>query len=529
MRNFLLFSTIFLLLAVLGTFAWVSHNPDSPHLEKAQEWPVVGELARMVREGYLGPPQPDPSQTAELATSEDAEEENIILDLRGIQGNPDKDIVVYKDPKDLTEQEQRTVDALVKRSEERFGKPPPSPAYSPQRVGPKLPVLAVEWRWFLPGQPLLTESWTDSETQDRLVSMAYLPVLSRDGNWMKVRYDGRDGWIDTGWEPEHSRRGARRGILRERANPVARTDWSDLDVGKEMLGVKKPQRELADWALYTDVEDEDLLALLAGAAEKVEDAFFSRYGRIPSQAPTHAVLLFAKHSDYRRFSDETAELPSPGHRGHASQGLVAMSAEESSRREVASILVHELTHLLVRRALGSKMPPWLNEGMATDMGSVWVEDSRDLVLDQLVDDQEFSFGPFSMRVMYLDQLARGGKLEPLSTVLGRDRGVFYRSSEICGSYAQSVAFVRYMLDAEGDQLEPGFLAFLDDVAKGRRADLLQHLGRGVPELDAGFRAWLAAEVELTRKPLSAHQRGPVYPDEPIRLIQRSHLLKPGDG
>ncbi|MDA8019952.1 MAG: hypothetical protein MPN21_21135 [Thermoanaerobaculia bacterium] len=73
--------------------------------------------------------------------------------------------------------------------------------------------------------------------------MAYLPVLFRVGDWMKVRYDGRDGRIEPRWQPPDSEKGTRRGFLRENES---RTDREAGRVGKEILGVDEPKVKSPD-------------------------------------------------------------------------------------------------------------------------------------------------------------------------------------------------------------------------------------------------------------------------------------------
>ena len=534
MRNALLFTFILLLLAGLGTFAWVSNNPESPQLERAQDWPLVGGLARIIREAYLGQrTADDPDPAGDLGEATQVDVQSVGRDLAEDAGPMEIPDLTSEETKVVrTPEEQKAHDALIARlKRQAAGQPvdrnddaepiggssvpagsgasppvrPPIPdpvALAPTARSPP-PVMAQEWRWFLPGHPVMDDS--RAARLARLTSLAYLPVLSRDGGWLQVRYNGEDGWVDSSWQPEHSRRDARRGILRERNNPTMETNREHLRLAKKLMGVKKPWGEIGSWNLYTDVEDDELLELLSAAAEHTEDAFFARYGRVPSRSPTHAVLLFAKDADYREFSNETAEMPTVGHRGHAGQGLVAITTEGLRRREIASVLVHELTHLLIRRSLGWQLPTWLNEGLATDLGSVWVEDSSDLVLDRLVDDQDSRFGSYHSRLLYLEMLSAAGRLPSIQSVLARDRLGFYRGTNVGNSYAQSAAFVRYALDGEDGQMAAGFLEFLDLVAKGKRADLLELLGRDLPELEEGFRAWLAEEGERKRESLVRRQ------------------------
>jgi hypothetical protein len=188
--------------------------------------------------------------------------------------------------------------------------------------------------------------------------------------------------------------------------------------------------------------------------------------------------------------------------GHSGYGIVVLFDEGRPRFEVGSTLVHELAHLLNRRALGPLLPSWLDEGIADDLAQSQVSDAGRL--------QPGTLGGFTVRYgariqMFgpraaLQQLVvalEEGKTLPLPDLLALDWNSFVRH-EGSLSYAQSSFWVRYLLDGEGGALAPKFHAFLDAVATGEPPTpeaLRRQLGRSWGELEAGFRSWVLAQRE----------------------------------
>ncbi len=114
----------------------------------------------------------------------------------------------------------------------------------------------------------------------------------------------------------------------------------------------------------TDVAGGELTGLDAVAA-RLADAYATRYGVAAAPGPDQAVAIFASDVRYRAFAEADGGAL-PGTRGHAGAGLAAFSVGRNPL-ETRVLLVHELTHLLSRNALGDGVPVWLDEGIAEDL------------------------------------------------------------------------------------------------------------------------------------------------------------------
>lgn len=537
---------LLLLLSLLLGFAWLSQNPDSPHLEKAQEWPVVGVLAQKFREAYLGRGEDAARRDGtDTDVSEQDGGETVVVVRLGADGKPlsekqlaGEDPITFSagkgSPKKsrgragsggtaeptgaagLSEGEPTETalpDILVKnspRKPRRSGKETSDPVPSPAAAvvaRERASYLAQEWTWFLPGQTIRTGPRAEAPARVGLVSMAWLPVLGRRGPWAEVVYDGERSWIDTSWQPPHRKKGARRGLLRHRYEPVRSSDWADVVRARKMLEIEKATRKLGAYELLTDVHDEDLLDFLDRAAVAAEEAYFARFGRLPSGDPGRTVVLFAERDGYREYTGD--DSPVVRHMGHARTGTVVFFAEGQSREELGRTLVHEIGHLLNDRALAWRLPPWLEEGLATDLGSVWVESSG-IVQDPLLDHRSFVLQGPDARLLHLGRILEEKGLPPLAALMSLDYETFHQQGLIeSWAYAQSVAFVRYLLDGEDGRHREGFLEFLKEIAGGFGADprtLLKLLDLELEELERGFQTWLRAEVQAAQERLDRQAR-----------------------
>ena len=54
-----------------------------------------------------------------------------------------------------------------------------------------------EWAWFLPGNRILEAPDRADDVRAVLSALAYLPILTRDGRWAEVVYQGRKSKLDT--------------------------------------------------------------------------------------------------------------------------------------------------------------------------------------------------------------------------------------------------------------------------------------------------------------------------------------------
>ena len=498
------------LLGALGGIAWLTHHPETPWLEKAQTWPVVGPLAARFRRAYVQP------RRVERAQQESQPSEVIVIRRLREQApsrpaparrRPAATGAVPTEPKPAEMEEPLRFPSLA---EGASLVPPvatvPEPMAAERRPPLEIPPRPVavsglaeaagqaeplEYRWLLPGAELFAEPEEGTAAIERLSRLAYLPVVERQGEWLKVMHRRRPRWFPGAGDgqPAPTRRDKPRRLV-----DVSPPDWAKLRLARKLLGLDDPVGMVGSYRLFTDLEDPDLLAFLDTTAQQAEAAYLARYGRAPAGRPRHAVVLFSRAEDYRTFSAEMKGPPGTRHWGHAGSGVVAMLAGDRPRRWLAGSLLHEITHLLNDRALAPQLPPWLEEGLASDLGDFWMEDAASAPME--------SPGDFSLSVVLAAD--RTGSLPSVSQLLLLPYERFHDSAAAGLNYAYSLLLVRFFLDGEGGRLAPKFRGFLAAVARGRDpspAELLRQLGMSPEQLEAEIHAFLQARrIELASRP-----------------------------
>lgn len=451
-RSLIFYTVLLLVLAGLGGFAWLTHHPDSPWLERAQGWPVVGEWAASFRQRYVPPAEPGAKGG-------------------GPGGSPGAS------PQSREARSLEAYDAL--------------PALGQEEIRG-----ATEEVWLEPGTALREAPSEEAPVLLEAPGIANVPVLERRGAWARVAYRRRGGWVlapphqgppPLGSAPEPPR-----------PLPAQAAEEARLAPALALLGTSAPAGSLGPYRLYTDVEDRELLAFLDNLAASVEDTYRRRYRRPLVGEPAESVVLFRREADYRAFLETSDRLAGLDASGHATPGMVALSAGERPRWQLAATLVHELVHLLNRRALGPALPPWLDEGLADELGGARVDALGLLVPGALGgsitrhgDRVEFHGSASALR--QLRRALDAGAAPPLRELMGLSWEEFVRSPASELHYAASAFFLRYLLAGEGGALAPGFHAFLDGVAAGQPAtgeELQRRLGRPWPLVELGFRAWV---------------------------------------
>jgi hypothetical protein len=265
----------------------------------------------------------------------------------------------------------------------------------------------------------------------------------------------------------------------------------------DRLSPERRQLRLGPYAATTDVQDPALLALLAGLAGEVEAVYRTRFGVVPVGEAREVIVLFRDQDAYTRLAREDERIAEIASAGHTVNGLVAHYAGERPAAEVGATLVHELVHVLNRRALGPALPPWLDEGMAEDLAQ-----SR-LTLDGRLDPGGLG-GEAYDRGDHVE--LRGGLAAALVLQEAIADGAAPRVEEMLASpwqefvaagreqrYDAACFFVRYLLVGEGGGLAPQFRAYLASIAQGGPTDgeaLRRRLERPWPLLDLGWHVWM---------------------------------------
>lgn len=436
-------------LTVFGAFAWLTRHPDSELLRHAEQWPVLGSLASGFRAAYSS------SRSAEAPGG-------------GYQ----------------SEVEFAQVEILAE-------------AEDSDRASARPQV------WVEPGVPIQVSPRSDSEVVARVEFLGNYSVIDRRGDWFHIhRYlvDHRvlDGWVllDDYEEPSSERLQRPDPVLPMLAVPPDPQRVRRARALMEEGGVETP---CGQYILYTDVRDSSMSGDCGRLASHLEEVYLERFSLIPVGEPAEAIFLFGSKDAYRGFISDDEAIPAERN-GHASpsRGYVALFTEDLPREAVTSTLMHELTHLINRRALGPALPPWLDEGLADDLAESRLDDSGRLVPGELGGYSLASetvvqhFGGIVSARSLIEALDSTG-LPSLDELVQMGSDEFHESPQATLLYALSSFWVRFLLGEAPGSDPAGFRAYLQAVARGERItpDLLaQHVGGDWSELEAGFQTWV---------------------------------------
>lgn len=306
--------------------------------------------------------------------------------------------------------------------------------------------------------------------------------------------------------PDAGRAAPPQGIKPTRPVPARPPDPARLARARRLLGSDGVTAALGPYRLYTDSRDPERLAWLGLVAARFEETYRERTGRAPIGAPAEVVVLFAEEADYQSFQREERQLAPLASRGHSGYGIVALWDGGRPRLDLASTLVHELTHLVNRRALGPLLPSWLDEGLADELAVCEIDEEGRILLGTLAGVRVKAgrfYRVFGARasLLALAQEIEQGRLPSLPRLHDLDWEEFM-GSEGGLHYIHAAFWIRYLWDGDDSAHAPGFRAFLAAVAEGKPATgeaLRAHLGRRWEELDAGFRAWVLRQTGENRE------------------------------
>ncbi len=342
-----------------------------------------------------------------------------------------------------------------------------------------------------------------------------LSVLERRPGWLLVRYEDLRAWVR---DPETS------AVRQQPETEIPAELWRQLAPSPERLSraaelLGSPaERELGAYRLLTDLDpgrgrDDRLLARLGRLAEEVERVFRERYA-VPLAEPPEPqlIVLLRRKRTYREFVAQEGSIAGAPSVGHASPGMMVLATEGLDEEELAATFVHELVHLLNQRAFLRELAPWLEEGLAEDLGLARVSESGSVDVASLRGSATLHSGRTrddrGEEVYFQELVVRGPRL-----VLGRVIERWHRSggpdlvallelpwsefalgSEWDLNYIESAFLVRYLLDAQEERFRDGARAFLRAVRLGGPSDapaLTRYLRVSVEELEEGFAAWCA--------------------------------------
>lgn len=363
--------------------------------------------------------------------------------------------------------------------------------------------------------PLHRQPALRSPVLTRLAAAADLPLLERRGPWVRVRYGSWLGWVHLEGQADDLQ------VPMESETP-AEPWWQprsgpDPERLERALGLLEGGRvgSLGPYVFHTDVDNEAWLGKLAVLAEQLPEIFRERYGLEAEPGENETVVLYKREESYRAYVEGDGDPVAADSLGHAVGGLAVLSAGRRKRDEVASLLTHELTHLMTYRALGPDLPPWLAEGLAEDLAYCRTASSGRLIPDTLDGWRSTVSEPVRTPgggTGFIRITTRGGPeasleevrmhwresaLPPFAVLIELSRLDFMAADFRRLHYSTSAFLIRFLLDS--DDTAAGFRAYLRTVARGDRggaAELASHLGKDWPELESGFGDWLMSGAPL---------------------------------
>jgi len=356
---------------------------------------------------------------------------------------------------------------------------------------PEVVVIVGEARptvWVDEGAVLRAAPDDASEAVATVGALTNLPVVERRDDWAWVDFRGVLGWVVPRAVAEH---GPALGSRPDPVLPIAARppEAAMLASGLERFSRQPSEYRFGGYRLYTDWPGTRLLERCRGLEAGLEEAYLDLFELAPVGEPAEVVLLFTQKRDYETFWRQTGQRIDSV--GHAGRGVVATYVGLRRPLEICATVIHELTHLLNRRAVGPALPPWLEEGMATEVAA------------------RYAGGVLDPRLVR--QALRQGSLPDLVHLLELDRPQFHAAGLRRVHYEQSALWLRFLL--EDPELGERLLAFLAYLARGgpyapglrpdelraERAtitladDLAAFLDEDLEALDERFRRQLAIE------------------------------------
>ena len=414
--------------------AWLTQNPTSPVLDRTSDWPVVGWMSRAFRARYL------PSKTSASGPHDELE-----------QGR-----------------------GFASRRSPRLG------------VLPRI--------WITQSTVAYAEPSVDAERLTVLDPIVSAVQRERQGDWYGLDLGGRVGWVhlpnysETSDPPLGS---APAPIL---PVPDLEADSERLQMALRGLDGGGRKDTLGDYVLFTDSSDPELMPRLRRTVSSLERVYSERYGVTPIDRARASLVIFSLKAEYLRFKGLDSSLVDREASGHVGKGIVALYRQGRTADEVRSTLLHELVHLLNRRALGPALPVWLDEGVAEDLSGSAVGVDGALLPGTLASTTVFddsgwvATGAEASLVLLRRRLQDEGLLRLEDLIVKGDEQFHDRENRTL-HYALSGFWVRFLMQRYSAQ----FKGFLEAISLGEPAtteSLKNHLQMEWKGLDLEFAEWL---------------------------------------
>jgi len=288
---------------------------------------------------------------------------------------------------------------------------------------------------------------------------------------------------------------------------------------RERLAARGAPREgmLGPYRLLSDTGSELPARALAAVARSVEPAWTTRYGLQPLGSPRETVVLVRERSTYDELA-ATFLAGAPEADGLTAYGIVLVPVDGKGGDELATVLQHELAHLLERRSLGPDLPAWLAEGLAEDFAEAPpVADGFDFARwrgEVVRTGLRFEIHGGLAGLDRLGRRASAGAPPSLASLAAFDG--FAAGDEAPERYAAMAAWIRFLLWRP--QSAGAFREFLNEVASGAPPEVgrLEALLRGAAAGDAEFGRWLVEtrRAELVAAGLPESALAPEPPAQP---------------
>jgi len=353
------------------------------------------------------------------------------------------------------------------------------------------------------GTPLHQSPAPRAPVLDVLDVAVAAPVLERRGAWVRTRSADLAGWVLLAGEDEIGAQITPLSGLPDGLRPPA-LDPARLMVARNHLNAHTATT-VDGYLLLSDVALATVRRRLAIILGSIDRDVAQRYGLPLVRAQDEAVVVFARTAAFRAFvRQDDAEHGASFHLGNARGSLAALTAEGLGVGQLETLLVHEVSHLAIRRMLGVGLMPWIEEGMAEDLAYFRrdrngrpIAGTLRQVTQTRVEEHSDAQGRRSFierrlgGIDALEDLNRGlglGQQVGLEALVRMDAAHFYGGSDRL-RYPRAAFFVRFLEQAQA----AGFGRYLLAISRGGRVDaqtLLSYLDTDWPALERGFVHWL---------------------------------------